>query len=61
MIYTLGFDTGAGGESSWYDTVWRLVRGGIGGENSQLQLVHGVLTVYFCAILRNLYQKQPIF
>ena len=39
-----------GGESSWYDTLWRLVRGGIGGENSELQLVHLVLTVSFFAI-----------
>ena len=29
-----------GGKSSWYDTLWRLVRGGIGGENTELQLVH---------------------
>ena len=29
-----------GGESSRFNTVWRLVRGGIGGENSELQLVH---------------------
>ena len=31
---------GGEGESSLSDTVWRLIRGGIGGENSEFQLVH---------------------
>ena len=40
-----------GGESSWYDTPWRLVRGGIGMIFSELQLVLWVLTALILCIL----------
>ena len=36
-------------ESSWYDTLWRLVRGGI-GEIYELQLVHCGTDFVFCQI-----------